>query len=164
MIDFINEKGIEYLIKPLERESLKVAINHFKLQKNWRLSEKFHYIQNAETIALPSNTGLQFIHKKNIVLVQFASECLCDRKCWEVMLQNSMIIKLKKETILMDILNLLGFESFVQINQSCILNLHFLGAIEFKTRECKLLPPFEKIKFTASRNSMLKLRERFDLV
>ena len=164
LINLINEKGIDYLIKPLNRESLKTVIDHFKQQRSWQLSEKFHHAKNADKIALPSSTGLQFIHKRDIVLIQFVNDCLCDRKCWEVMLHNLIIVKLHKETILAEILELLGYESFVQINQSYILNIHFLSAIEFKTRECVLQSPFETIKLSVSRNNMVKLRERFDLL
>jgi len=168
ILNTFKEQEMNYLLKPINFLALKEAIERYKaLRKPISVSKPSSLLLNAkigDTIALPSATGLQFIYKRNIVMVQSSKECSCDRKCWEVILHDSNLIKLKKETSLRDIHELLGIENFVQINQSCLLNIHFLGAIEFKTRECVLQPPFSHLKLTISRHQMSELRNRFDIL
>jgi len=58
----------------------------------------------------------------------------------------------------------MGNNNFIQINQSCIININYLGAIAFKSRECQLVPPFAHLKLTVSRMQMTDLKDRFDLL
>ncbi len=53
---------------------------------------------------------------------------------------------------------------FVVINQSAIVNLSYVAAIEFKSRDCILIPPYEELKFTVSRSQLSELRDKFDLM
>jgi DNA-binding LytR/AlgR family response regulator len=98
------------------------------------------------------------------VLIKCTKEAFPEKPNWEVLLYNFEQIALKKNTTSKEILHLMGNDSFVQVNQSCILNVHYLDAVEFKSRNCLLVPPFTHLKLTVSRANMAELRDRFDLL
>lgn len=167
MIQALRESAFDFLIKPIHPRELKTVIERVKKQRasSLPLSQPALNIPYfSETVAVPSLTGLRFVHKNKIVLIQSVKESLLEKPNWEILLNNFEQIQLKKNTTSKEILHFLGNNSFVLINQSCILNIHYLGAVEFKTRNCLLLPPFAHLKLTVSRGNMTDLRDQFDLL
>jgi two-component system LytT family response regulator len=168
MINALRESAFDFLIKPIHPRELKNVIERIKKKRSSAQPVILQDLNNipyfSETVAVPSLTGLQFIHKNKIVLIQSSKESILEKHTWEILLSNFEQIKLKKNTTSKEILHLMGNGSFVQVNQSCILNIHYLGGVEFKSRECLLVPPFAHLKLTVSRTQMTELRDRFDLL
>jgi two-component system LytT family response regulator len=167
MIQALRESALDYILKPVKSEELKDAIERFKRKEQTTQTPDPNY-QNIlgfpEMISLPTSTGMKFVDKKNIVMFQSSKESLLDRQCWEALLNDMSHIKLRKGITSNEIQNLLGSARCIKINQSTIVNLNYLSVIEFKTRECFLVPPFNNIPLIVSRNNLVELREKFDFI
>jgi two-component system LytT family response regulator len=118
----------------------------------------------SEIISLPTSTGIRFIDKNSILLFECNCDNLFEKKCWKAILTDRIQLKLRTSTSANDILSFMGSSKFMRINPSCIVNINFLAAIEFSTRTCQLLPPFNDIQIIASRSNMSEIRERFDVL
>lgn len=168
MMRALRESAFDLLLKPVHSKELKNAIERFKKIRfssqapNQPLSYDIPYF--SETVPVPTLNGLRFIHKNKIVLIQSTKEGFPGKPNWKLLLSNFEQIVLKKNTTSKGILHLMGNDSFVQINQSCILNIHYLNTVEFRSRNCLLVPPFAHLKLTVSRVNMAELRDRFDLL
>jgi DNA-binding LytR/AlgR family response regulator len=100
--------------------------------------------------------------KNNIIMLQCTKEQAQDKPGWKAILTDMSEVKLRNGTTAKELLDLMGKRMFVQINQSAILNLQYLGSIEFKTRDCQLIPPFNGIRLLASRTHLSELRNKYD--
>lgn len=165
VIQALRESALDYLLKPIEAKELKNAIERFKEQRNsLRKNPTFTTGKNRvnEIISLPAPIGIKFLDKNNILLFQCTSKNIYEKKCWIAMLIDRSQIKLRTGTSAQDIIGFVGTTKFVRINQSFIVNVNYLSDIEYKTRECHLLPPFNDITIIASRANMSEIREKFD--
>jgi DNA-binding LytR/AlgR family response regulator len=115
-------------------------------------------------VALPTNTGLQFIPKADIVYIECQRSSLSLRSSWSAMLNNHQAIRLRQNAKASVILNHMGSEDFIQLSQSVIVSLAFINIIEYKTHECYLFPPFDAQPLKISRQFMAALREKFDVI
>jgi len=164
MIQALRESAFDYILKPVDPKELENAITRFKEQ----LASQTHstvvplFLGSAgspEIIALPTSLGLRFIDKNRILLFRSISES----SSWEALLTDLTTIKLGATTKAEKIMKLLTKERFVQISQSCIINLIYLNLVEFKTRDCLLIPPFDNIRLTVSRSHLSKLKEMYEV-
>jgi two-component system LytT family response regulator len=116
-----------------------------------------------EVIALPSNLGLRFVDKNQILLFRCVNGNFLEKSAWEVLLTDNSAIKLGANTTADRIIKLMNKDRFLQINQSCIVNLNYMSLVEFKTRKCLFIPPFDNLDLTVSRTHFSKLRESFEV-
>jgi len=164
MIQGLRESAFDYMLKPVKPEDLKQVIDRYKQKRKSDQPVNFAPASQGitEIISLPTPIGLRFMDKNNIVLLQCIKEQTNDKPVWKAILTDMGEVKLRTGTTAKDILDLMGKTKFIQINQSAILNLNYLGSIEFKTRECQLIPPFNGIKQVASRSHLYELRNKYD--
>lgn len=118
----IRYTALDYLVKPIEVEDLKVCVDIVRQKKNKlvvneRLETLLHNLMNEKTqetrIAIPSQEGLQFIELLDIIYLQAES--------------NYTIIYLQSEKItvsrtLKDFEDLLPSKIFLRIHHSVIIN------------------------------------------
>lgn len=168
LIKALRESAFDYILKPVDPVELKSVIERFKKQRAEQSAKAtiplFQGIQGIpEVIALPSNMGLRFVDKNQIILFRCVNGSLLEKSSWEVLLTDSTTIKLGANTTADRIIKLMNKNRFLQINQSCIVNLNYMSLVEFKTRKCLLIPPFDNIDITVSRTHFSKLRESFEV-
>jgi two-component system LytT family response regulator len=165
-IQAIRESAFDYILKPAAREDLKNAIERYKSQVD-SIAPKIIPDEKttvSESISLPAPIGLKFLDKNNILMFQCTAGKLIGKKSWIAVLTDCSRIKLRYGTSAKDILEFAGSSKFMQLNQSLIVNINYLSDIEFKTRICHLVPPFNEIQIVASRANMAEIRKKFDLL
>ncbi len=164
ILQALREEAFDYILKPVKIEELKTVIERFKLKR--RNEQKQIYTPALkginEIISLPTPIGLRFMDKNNIILLQCTKEQAQDKPGWKAILTDLSEIKLRTGTTAKDIMTLMGDKKFIPVNQSAILNLNYLGSVEFKTRECQLIPPYNGIRVLASRTHLYDLRNKYD--
>jgi len=168
MIQALRESAFDYIVKPVRSEELKNAIDRFKEQRTEQSQTTESPLfpgafGTPEIIALPTHLGLRFVDKNRILLFRRITGSLLEKSSWEAMLTDSSAIKLGANTSAERITQLLSNERFLQINQSCIINLSYMNTIEFKTRTCLLIPPFDKMSLTVSRAQLSKFKEVYEV-
>jgi len=168
MIQALRESAFDYIIKPVKEQELKQAIDRFKEQKTAQNSEcampLFQgNLGQPEIIALPTSLGLRFVDKTRILLFRSIKDSVFGKASWEALLTDYSSVKLGANTSAERIVQLMNKDRFLQINQSCIINLNYLSLVEFKTRDCILLPPFDNMKLTVSRAQLSKLKEMYEV-
>ncbi len=164
LLQGLRESAFDYILKPVKPEDLKLVIDRFKLKRKSDQPVSFVPIMQGmgEVISLPTPIGLRFLDKNNIILLQCTRDQAGDKPGWKAILTDMSEVKLRAGTTAKEIIDLMGTTKFIQINQSAILNLNYLGSIEFKTRDCQLVPPFNGIKLLASRTHLYELRNKYD--
>ena len=164
MLQGLRESAFDYMLKPVKPEDLKIVIDRFKQKRKTEQPVYFVPASHGFTdiISLPTPIGLRFLDKNNIVLLQCTKEQAQDKPGWKVILTDMSEVKLRAGTTAKEIIELMGKKRFIQINQSSILNLNYLGSIEFKTRDCQLIPPFNSMKLVVSRTHLYELRNKYD--
>ncbi|MDP3442501.1 MAG: LytTR family transcriptional regulator DNA-binding domain-containing protein, partial [Ignavibacteria bacterium] len=168
LIQALRESAFDYILKPVKEEELKSAIERFKKQHTEQSASSslplYQGISGApEIIALPSNLGLRFVDKNRILLFRCVNGSFLEKSSWEAFLTDCTSIKLGANTTSDRIVQLMNKDRFLPINQSCIINLNYLNMVEFKTRKCLLIPPFDHLDLTVSRTHLSKLREEFEV-
>lgn len=167
LIQALRESAFDYILKPVDRNELKDAIERYKRAEKLKQDETqplYHGLPGiTEMVALPTGTGIRFVDKNCIVLFQFQTESYHEKPAWVALLNDFSKVKLPGTTA-KEITAIMGEERFVTINPSVIANLIYLATIEFKTRDCILLPPYDNIKLTVSRAQLSSLRYKFDLL
>jgi len=168
MIKALREQALDYILKPVDPEEIKNAIDRFRVIRNTQIkvipTDALPNLKgNSEKIALPTYLGLQFLEKTRIVLFRCVNEEILAKPYWETLLIDSTTIRLSNHITAEKIMNSLPETCFFLIKQSCIINIAFLNGIVYKTRECHLMPPFDQLKLTASRTQFLKMKEIFDI-
>ncbi|MFB6320570.1 LytR/AlgR family response regulator transcription factor [Saccharicrinis sp. FJH54] len=164
-IQALRESAIDYLLKPVSKEELRAALNRFRMKNKNDERNAVRYLAetiNDDIITLPTSTGIKFLKRNEIVLVKYQREKGWTKSYWYVLLYNEEILRLRSGVNAITIMQLFGEKHFLHINQSAIVNLSYLNTIEIKTRQCILLPPFDRYHFCVSRNCMTHIRERFD--
>ncbi len=168
MIKALREQVFDYILKPIDPEELKKAIDRFREFRKTQIKViptdlLPHLTGKSEKIALPTYLGLQFSEKDRIVLFRCVSGKNLEKPYWEALLTDSTTIRLSNHMTAEKIMNSLPETYFFPINQSCIINIAFLNGIIYKSHECHLMPPFDNIKLTISRVQFLKMKEIFDV-
>ena len=164
LLQGLRESAFDYILKPVKPEDLKNVIDRFKQRRKTEQPAGFEPVSHGitEIISLPTPIGLRFMDKNNIILLQCTKEQAQDKPGWKAILTDQSEVKLRAGTTAKEIIELMGRRQFIQINQSAILNLNYLGSIEFKTRDCQLIPPFSGLKLVASRTHLYELRNKYD--
>jgi len=164
-IDALREAAFDFIMKPVERPDLSNMINRFlKLKYKSSFRDKIDQIHNEgnQRISLPASDGLLFLQKNEIVFIEYVSFEKGVKPYWSVMLYDNRKIALRRNVKGQDILGILNSHDFFMINSGTILNLNYLSFLDYKNRECIMVPPFEKLKYQIARNRMGKFKERYD--
>jgi two-component system LytT family response regulator len=169
MIQALRGSAFDYILKPVDQNELKEAIQRYKdTQKKKQTQVQTPLYQGLpgipETVALPTGIGMKLVDKNSIVLFQCRKESPREKPVWTALRHDSTSFKLRSGITAREITRIMGAGRFITINQSAIVNLSYLETVEFKTRNCILLPPYNKINLKASRTQFSELRERFDLL
>lgn len=168
VVQALRESAFDYILKPLNMDELKNSMTRFMKQRGSEsILRPIPFIKSmggsSQITALPTGTGIKFTDRNNIVLFQCLREPGCNKPNWYAFLNTLERIKLRSGIIASEILEILSDSSFVLVNQSAIVNLNYTVSIEFKTRECILIPPYDKINLSISRSQLSLLRERFEV-
>lgn len=159
MLDAFRMSAFDYLLKPIDKNSLNVIMERFytsqrtldPLQKQ-NMSEN----QHIDKFVLYTNS-LDFILAKsqNIGLFHYNHK----RKIWEVVVEGKLGDIALKHSVTSEMILKLS-NDFIQVHQSYIINLNYL--IEVIDNVCHFYPPFDKIDYVnVGRIFRKKLIDRF---
>lgn len=166
-IQALREAAFDFIMKPIERPDLCNSINRF-LSMKYRGSfrDKISRIQNDSDsrVSLPTANGLCFLQKDEIVAIEYIVNGNAIRPHWEVITYNNQRIGLRRNTKGQDLLVLVNNHDFFMINSAVILNLNYLSMVDYKTRDCVMVPPFNNFKYQIARNKLAKFKERHDCI
>ncbi len=168
MIQALRESALDFILKPLKIDELKNAIERYKIRKEENNPSDQIKLQQGimrfqEIVSLPTILGLRFLDKNAIVLFQ-SVKTSSNKASWEALLNNREHVRLKLNTTANEIKEFMGIDSFIQISQSVIVNLSYLNTIEYTSKKCILLPPFNKLDLTVSRLFLSELKGKFDVL
>jgi two-component system, LytTR family, response regulator len=167
VLQALRESAFDFLVKPAQYPELCNLINRFKKERfvqDQGFREKLNAIfpKGDSRVFIPTSTGLRLLYKDEIVFFAFQDEKL-DRTGWSALLNNMDIVKVRNKANAKSISETIKDPNFFKANPSTILNLCYLSAIEFKTRRCILIPPFDKHEIILSRTAFIELKDCFDM-
>ncbi len=165
-IQALRKSAFDFILKPPREEELQEVIQRFLELKNTPQTANIQVYGKSlhPVVALPGNTGIQFLPKTDIICFECRKEIIGFRSVWHATLNNKQTIRLSSGANASSIISYLGTEHFIQLNQSVIVNVAYVMLLEYKTNTCFLYPPFDNYNFRVSRQFMIKLRERFDVI
>jgi two-component system LytT family response regulator len=124
-IKAIRYSALDYLVKPVEIEELKnavnkVAVNHSRKDKGMQLEVLLEYLEKKrpKRITIPTSDGLQFIDLENIVYLEASNNYT------NVYLDNQQ--KYLVTRTLKDFEQILPAETFLRIHHSTVINRYFI--------------------------------------
>ena len=138
LISALRESAFDYILKPIQSDEIRVAISRFlsikatvpdyspKESPSW-------YVIPSEVISLPTSAGLQFVDKNRIAVFLCAIGAGGKKPTWSAMLADQNSVKLKSGITGKGIIEFMGNYQFLQLNQSTIINIHFVSHIEFSS-------------------------------
>lgn len=117
-----------------------------------------------EEIKIESKLAFQTL--TSIVLVAFDEVLYFEYKQssqrWSLNLTNGECHKLRNRTTSKLLLS--KHLDFVQISQSCIINIKYLQSVENLTLKCKLYPPFSETVLNMSQRFYTDLKNRLEML
>jgi len=174
LIEAFRDGAFDILQKPVKEADLKKLMERFRTKRNDpqqnNTSPSVQQLLNptplSERLALPSADGLQFVDASKIILFESTTEpgLLKSRASWEVLMHDNTRVRLGPCITAKKIETLVGVYAFMQINQSCIVNLRYVNAVVFKSCQCLLLPPFNNLNLIISRSNMAKFKNQTDFL
>ncbi|MDP4240442.1 MAG: LytTR family transcriptional regulator DNA-binding domain-containing protein, partial [Bacteroidota bacterium] len=163
LLEALRASAFDYLLKPFERKELNLVLDRFfnkvlKEQTQSSIHNSISQLNKTDHIYLVATiSGYQKLRLDQIGFFDYQK----DKKQWTVVLTNQNRLQLKRNTKAEDILNYSS--SFIQINQSQIINIDYLSIIEDKI--CHLFPPFHKENsLIISRTFLKALQERYEMI
>lgn len=140
LLQALRLQAFDFLLKPLDKNELKLVMNRFYRNKN-SLEKTFPMLPSIPVDKLLSITTVTndkiILRPQNVGYFKYNSEY----KLWEIVLDNFQHLILKHHTTAEVILNY-GSE-FIQIHKTFIINIHYLGMIQENT--CIMLYPFNSV-------------------
>jgi two-component system LytT family response regulator len=165
-IDALREAAFDFLLKPPRENELREAIQRFLKQQSLPAEnkERTSGLVLNQMVALPTNRGLQFLPKTDLVYVECQKSAFNLRSTWSVVLNNHQEIRLRPNSNATSIIHHLGSDHFIPLSQSVIVNIAYVSMVEYKTQRCFLYPPFDQKPFKISRQYLSALKDRFDVI
>lgn len=166
-IDALREAAFDFIMKPVERPDLSNMVNRFlNLKYKSSFREKINRVpgEASKRISLPTSDGLCFIQPEEIVAIEYLAHEAGVKPYWAVFTCNDRKIILRRNIKGQSLLGHLNSPDFFMINSGTIVNLNYLSFVDYKERNCLMVPPFDKFKYQIARNKMAKFKERFDRV
>lgn len=163
MIDAIRASAFDYLLKPYKQSELKTILNRLVSERVEAASAQLNYeislmklLSSEQRFTLQSITGLLILHHSQVVCFRYIDRL----RCWQVTLTDRQNHRLRTTTKAQDITGI--NPNFIQVNNSCIINVEYLASIENKTLRCCLYPPFNDLDICVSRHYFGELRNSLD--
>lgn len=159
MLDAFRMSAFDYLLKPIDKNSLNVIMERFYTSQQVIDSQQKQNIegnQHLDKFVLYTNS-LDFILAKpqNIGLFHYNHK----RKIWEVVIEGKLGDIALKHSVTSEMILKLS-KDFIQVHQSYIINLNYL--IEVIDNVCHFYPPFDSYNYvTVGRIFRKKLINRF---
>ncbi len=166
-IEALREAAFDFIMKPVERPDLSNVINRFlnlKYKSSFRDKIDRIHKEGNQRISLPASDGLLFLQKNEIVFIEYISFEKGIKPYWSVIVYDNRRITLRRNVKGRDILGILNSHDFFMINSGTILNLNYLSFVDYKSRDCIMVPPYDKTRHTISRNRLVKFKERYDSI
>lgn len=162
MIDALRASAFDYLLKPYQVEELSAIIERVRKeinmgQVNFEQSMR-RLLSDDRKFAMQTLKGLLLLRRSDILYFQYLNEV----RCWQMMLTDFSIHRLRLSTIAKEILSI--STSFLQISQDIILNVDYLLSIENRTLRCMLYPPFTELDIKASKRYYSKIKEVLEII
>jgi len=164
-IDALREAAFDFIMKPVERPDLSNTINRFlSLKYKSSFREKINRIQEKgnQRISLPTTDGLIFFQRDEIVAFEYIAHEQGIKPYWSAIIYDTRKVALRRNVKGQDLLGHINSPDFFMINSGTIINLNHLSFVDYKTRDCIMVPPFDKLKYQVARNKMAKFKERYD--
>lgn len=163
LLDALRISAFDYLMKPFEQDEIRVVIKRF-----------FNHVSKEQSLSINNYSSIPVNRAEQTYLIATIKgyHKLCtdqigyfeytkDKKQWTVVLNDHNRLHLKHNTTAEDITNY--STSFIQINQSHIINFDYLWNIDGKN--CQLLPPFNKENpLNITRTFFKELQEKFKMI
>ena len=163
LLEALRISAFDYLMKPFEQDEIKSVIkrffNHVTKEKKPGVNNYSRIPGNLtdQTYLIATVKGYHKLCTDQIGYFEYHR----DKKQWTVVLNDHSRLHLKHNTTAEDIINYSS--SFIQINQSHIINFDYLWNIDGKT--CQLLPPFNKENpLNITRTFFKELQEKFKMI
>ena len=157
MLQALRMQAFDYLLKPVSKDDLLVAMNRYYLnKKNTKLPPVLppHYPIDKPLLITTITNDKVILRPQNIGYFRYNSE----RKLWEIILDDFRHVILKHNTTAEVILNY-GAE-FIQIHKTYIININYLSMIQDST--CIMLYPFNTVtELKVSKIYKKKLLDKF---
>jgi two-component system LytT family response regulator len=166
-IQALRESATDYIVKPIKPNDLKDAIERYKNKRlkndhTSKVSQIYTRLSKTESVSLPTLFGLKFVEKKGVALFICSKESPKGKPGWTALLSDQNRIKLKPGITAKNIIEFMGGNKFVQLNQSTVISLYFISHIEFSTRECFMLPPFTQTVLKVSKSHLSEIKGKYD--
>ena len=163
----LRESVFDFILKPIQSNEFRMAIKRYlstkgSVQNNYHRETPSRNSMPSEVISLPTSVGLQFVDKSRIAVFMCAVGAREKKPTWSAMLTDQNCIKLRSGITAKGIIAFMGGSQFLQLNQSTIINIHFVSHIEFSSRACFLHPPFSQETCIISKANFAEIRDRFD--
>lgn len=164
-IQALREAAFDFIMKPVERPDLSNMINRFlNLKYKSSFRDKINRIQTEgdQRISLPTSEGVYFFQKNEIVSIEYISHEKGVKPYWAVLTFDNRHIALRRDIKGQSLLGQLNSIDFFMINSGTIINLNYLSHVDYKSRNCLMVSPFDKLRYQIARIKLAKFRERYD--
>ena len=164
-INALREAAFDFILKPVDRSDLNNMLDRFiKLKYKSSFRDKIDrvLIEGAQRISLPTADGLCFLQRDEIVSFEYVSNEIGIKPHWAALTYNNRKIALRRNLNGQALLGHISHPDFFMINSGTIVNLNYLSFVDYKNRNCIMVPPFDKLKYQIARNKMAKFKERYD--
>lgn len=163
----LREAAFDFIMKPVERPDLINTINRFlslKFKSSFR--DKINRIETEgnQRISLPTGDGLLFLQRNEIIAFEYIAFETGVKPYWAILTYDNRKTPLRRNIKGQDLLGLLNSPDFFMINSGTIINLNHLSFVDYKTRDCLMVPPFNKLKYQVARNKLAKFKERYEVL
>lgn len=163
MIDAIRASAFDYLLKPYKQSELDTIVARLLTQPIHSPAEQASYelslkklLTSERRFTMQSMGGLLILHHSQVVCFRYLDKL----RCWEVTLTDRQKHRLRTTTKAQDITG--TNSNFIQVSNSCIINIDYLASIENKTLRCRLYPPFSDLDICVTRHFYTALRSQFN--
>ena len=163
LLEALRISAFDYLMKPFEQDEIRLVVkrffNHVLIEHSLNITTlPSTPVNRAEqTYLIATIKGYHKLRTDQIGYFEYHKV----KKQWTVVLNDHSRLHLKHNTKAEDILNYSS--TFIQINQSHIINFDYLWNIDGK--DCLLLPPFHKEdQLIITRTYFKELQEKFKMI
>lgn len=162
VLDALRVSAFDYITKPYLPEELEAVVSRVKKS----IAESRNNIENLlqklinqdDRFAVQAVTGVMMVKYDDVLLFTFPK----NERNWTLSFTDGRQLTLRTTITSKEILSITS--SFVQINQSCIINIKYLSSIENRTYKCKFYPPHEKIEAIIKPKYYKKIKDMLDML
>ena len=163
LLEAIRLSAFDYLLKPYLFEELKEIIDRYRSSRNEAKEKSVEQLPNKlqekNTYAIQTFSGLMMVACERILMFDFAKEC----RCWQMTLTDSeKPMRLRQRTTAKELLAVC--DAFEQISKECIVNMNYILTIENKSLHCRFIHPYNEMERMASHRYFKKIRKKLEIV